>query len=150
RRASIKRGETLAFINSCGFLCLLDTKMTRTHLMTAAREDVNLAINTAVTATPSARAIQVLGHYARPMERAEHGLEPDTTIAIAALAAFETCARLGRYLPVTVDSQMRRDSARVSSAAPYVTCDAGVPRNVAHWTEWRRDEWCTVPIADAL
>ncbi len=68
------------------------------------------------------------------MRRIEPAADVPTLTLTAALAAIETCTRLDRYLPVTVDSRHRRDT---------------VP-GIAHWTQWPYESLNFAPRDQAL
>lgn len=93
-------------------------------------------------------SVQMLGHYARSMRRVDRVVERDSLILTAALAAIETSARLGRYLPINVDSRHWR--ATVGSPFARTLGEAAAQREVAHWTQWPDDVMSRLPVAQAL
>lgn len=90
----------------------------------------------------------MLGHYARSMHRVDRRVERNSLILTAALAATETSARLGRYLPIKVDSRHWRGAAASPFSRASIETDAG--RETAHWTQWPAEAVSRVPAAEAL
>lgn len=90
----------------------------------------------------------MLGHYARSMRRVDRVVERDSLILIAALAAIETSARLGRYLPINVDSRHWRGAVGARLAHSGAKSAAGY--ELAHWTQWPDDAMSRLPVAQAL
>ena len=93
-------------------------------------------------------SVQMLGHYARSMRRVDRVVERDSLILTAALAAIEASARLGRYLPINVDSRHWRTT--VGSPFARACGEPAAQREVAHWTQWPDDVMSGIPVAQAL
>ncbi|WP_169708600.1 non-ribosomal peptide synthetase [Trinickia terrae] len=72
------------------------------------------------------------------MRRIEPGTELRSLVLIAALAAIEVSARLGRYLPVSVGTRHWRGAAHTAM------------HQGAHWTHFEHDRLSRVPVAEAL
>jgi amino acid adenylation domain-containing protein/thioester reductase-like protein len=75
-------------------------------------------------------APHLLGHYARPTRECTADAHRRSLPVLAALAAIETSARLGRYLPVSVGHEQAHDMA--------VAHDVGAAQPAAwsHWSQW--------------
>lgn len=116
--------------------------MVRTHFLSPEIENTASAPDIAGTVISSHYAERILGHYAKPVQRIAPAVDVWTLTLTAALAAIETCVRLDRYLPVTVDSRQRRDSLFRAAADPTP--------GIAHWSEWPYEALSVAPRAQAL